>query len=279
MENIIKLGTSSLVHADSLQYMKKLNFSQFDLIFVDPPLTWSPDKVINWIDQAVRLIKNGGNIVVFNFASFMLDLDHLIQEKMNDNTKYNLYKNLYRTDAIFIQNNKSNPRLYGLPQQTLSLCVYCKNPQDRKFYAKSLTPGKISIEEKTQTLTDMWIQKRHSSKSIKEYIIENMLYCYTREGDKVLDCFGRKGTVPYLCNQYNIKCVSIEENEFNIFVMEDKCKIKLKERNKTFVGYLRSLMSKVSDTSNKERKNAIVNNLNIIKTKNMQDKENQKFIK
>ena len=271
MSDILKVRSSSLLCGDSLEYCKKANFGSVDLIIIDPPFNWSPDKVMRWIDEAVRIVSSTGNIVLLNWAAMIMDLNTEIELKKREDIKYNLYKMIHRVDLVQIQTNSCVQRKYGLPAGTLSISVYTKNIAGRKFYQDQIK-SRVFSEDKMEILTDNWSKRRHRAGSgtemfkcndllngtlyghktcTAEWVMEHLLYLYARPGDTVLDCFGGRGTVASLCTAYGIECTAIEIEPWFHQVMEDRCKCKVKKKNKTFIKYVKQAIEKASTYTTK----------------------------
>ena len=259
-------GLVELVHGDSLVDIKKQNFCTKDLVVIDPPFNWEPLQIIPWIDEAVRICKTEGNILLFNNSDAMYDQVAEIKRKSRSNIeKWNLYKGLEKRESIYLKYNYAKPKLNRLPCQTMTISIFSKSI-NRKLYAnipRLLT--NIWDPEGLGYLTDNWSEREHKpghhgkfdiintgdnqnfkhSTATAEWVIENLLYCFARPEDIVYDCFGGAGTVPYLCNEYGINCRSIEIDEFNYTIMLDR--ILQSNKNRNFASYAAQLVSKVNE--------------------------------
>lgn len=269
--------TTTVALGDSLEDMKKHPPISQDLIICDPPFNFDAEDVSPWIDEAVRMLKPSGNLVIFHFPSVIMDIDHYIQSRKFETSTWfaNLsngqsYKNISRYQPVNIQLNSAKILLNDFAQDTITLSFYSKGPSVRKFYA-----NRDGIQGATALSTDalnlvgnFWNDKRHQPGFRKKidgfmkslcpeatppWVIERLLYCCARKEyeDRVYDCFGGAGTVPFICAEYGIKCrsVEIDEDRYNTICE----RLNSGTRNKVFAGYSVTLTKKAQESGSINR--------------------------
>lgn len=260
-------GKVSLVLGNSLKDIKKQPFCSKDLVIIDPPFNWNPLEVIPWVDEAVRICKPNGNIILFNDKKITKQLAEIYRKVDSDVNRWNIYKGLDLKDFLTIKHKHAKLKINALPNQTMLIAVLSKS-STRKFYAKipkSLT--NIWDPDGKEILTNNWSEKKHKvghhgkfkiletnsdldknfkhSTATAEWVIERLLSCYIRPGDVVYDCFGGAGTVPYLCEEYEIECRSVEKDKCNFNIMLERL-LRSKSKNRIFATYARKITEKVN---------------------------------
>lgn len=266
--------TAIIVNGDSLQDMKEQPPISQDLIFCDPLFSVQADELISWIDQAVRILRPGGNLVVMHFSHIADEIHYKIRERIDAGTPTGngqSYKNLRPRLPVLIQSNSSRRLTDDFASEAISLKIYSKGHLNRKFYAGGrLQPGKLSYSaEALDAVTNCWVEKRHHAGKIRKgidglkqvihpcscppWVIERILFSFARKGDKVYDCFGGAGTLPCLCVEYGIECRSVEiDKDYYNHICDSLTQTK---RNKTFAAYSVKLLEKATNSGSKDRKN------------------------
>ena len=259
-------GLVEIALGNSLLDMKNQNFCTRDLIVVDPPFNWEPMQIIPWVDEAVRICKPDGNIIVFNGGKKITRQLGEVYRKADSNVKkWNIYRDLDLRDFITVMHTHAKPKLNSLPTQSMFLAVLSKRI-DRKLYTR-IPKSLVNIwdPESLGFITDNWSRRNHRaghhgkfsvlsvgedqtfkhSTATAEWVIETVLNCYARPGDSVYDCFGGAGTVPYLCEEYGIKCRSVELDNKHFTIMQERL-LKSTTKNRDFANFAAKLMDKVN---------------------------------
>lgn len=233
---------------------------------MDPPFCWEPLQVIPWIDEAVRICKPDGNILIFNDQKITRQLAEIYRKADSKVERWNIYRGLDLKDFLTIQHTHARPKINALPNQTMLIAVLSKSPT-RKLYTdlpRSLT--NIWDPDGLGFLTNNWSEKKHRagyhgkfkilatdqtldqnfkhSTATAEWAIETLLSCFARPGDVVYDCFGGAGTVPYLCEEYGINCRSVEIDRYHFTMMQERL-LQSTTKNRDFASYAAKLLEKI----------------------------------
>lgn len=250
---------------------RQLPISQ-DLVFCDPLFNVQADDLIPWLDQAVRILRPGGNLVVMHFSHIADEIHYKIRKRIDAGVPTGngqSYKNLRPRLPVLIQSNSSRRLIDDFASEAICLKIYSKGHLDRTFYAGGrLQPGRLSYSaEALDSVTNCWVEKRHRAGKVRKgqdgfmrvlhpcscppWVIERILFSFARKKDKVYDCFGGAGTLPCLCAEYGIECRSVEiDKGYYNNICSSLIQIK---RNKTFAAYSVKLLEKAKSNGSKDR--------------------------
>jgi site-specific DNA-methyltransferase (adenine-specific) len=142
------LGT--LHQGDCLEILSKENEETVDLVFADPPFNLSKDygKGVNdnladehylswcasWIEECVRLLKQGGAFYIFNIPRWNVELGHslnqagmLFRHWITIDIKYSLPipGRLYPSHYSLLYYTKGKPKTFTRPRVPIPVCRHC----------------------------------------------------------------------------------------------------------------------------------------------------------
>jgi hypothetical protein len=220
------------------------------------------------------MLKPGGNLAIFHYPSMIKDIDFLIKVKKFELGKAEplrhgqSYKNLRACRSALVQLNTSKALPNDLAEESMEIAFYTKGPECRKFYANQqrLPTPKLWSADKYDVVTNCWYDKKHRAgfsakfpwnigvtsqhgSATAKWVVERMLYCCVRPGDKVYDCFGGGGTVPFLCAQFGIECRSVEIDEAYYDVIRSRLLFKSEEKMRDLAQYSVKLSKKAENES------------------------------
>ena len=215
--------TTDLLHGDCLELMKDLPDNSVDLVLTDPPYNiarknnfntmgrsgidfgdWDHDAdILSWIDDASRVLKPTGTIIIFNDWHNLGD----ISKKLNECGL--IEKDIFR----WIKANpmpRNRDRRYITDFEMAIVAVGKKkwtfNRQDEKYerpeFKCPIVAGK---------------QKFHPTQKPVS-LMEHLLKIHSNENDTVLDPFMGSGSTGVACVNTNRNFIGMEldENYFNI---------------------------------------------------------------
>ena len=209
----------SLFNGDSLEIMKTLDI-KVDAIITDPPYNiskknnfstltnakrhgldfgvWDKDfDLFSWIDIADKLLKNGGNIVIFN--SFL---------NIGNIAKYLELKGYAIKDLIRWVKSNPMPRnmksRYASDYELAIWCVkgnkkWCFNNRTSKYLRPEIVCPVVGGREKV---------KHPTQKPVR--LMEEIIKVLSNENDLILDPFTGSGSTGIACKNLNRKFVGIE---------------------------------------------------------------------
>lgn len=213
MSNNIKLYLG-----DSKEVLKKLEANSIDTVITDPPYNISRktnfhtmkghrgtsmdygewDKkadILSWINQLPRILKQGGNIVIFNCWENLGEIAKIMREN-----------NIEPKRCLVL--NKSNPAPFNRDRLFVN---------DVEFaiwgvYGKKWVFNREEKLEKCILNTTVQSKKFHPTmKDIK--VIEKLVRILSNEGDTILDPFMGSGTTGMVCKKTGRKFIGIELEE------------------------------------------------------------------
>ncbi len=204
MENYL----NKIIHGDCLQVMKQLPDKCIDLVLTDIPYNisqesnglreidygdWdkniSPELVLKWVQQMIRLSKNG----VYIFCG---------DEQFSD-----IFKECKKNDLITRKYEwlKTNPNIMNGQHFWLSSGELCVCAKTRGGYFKGNC-------EKAYKISTAPTDRVHPNQKPIE-ILKNMLEKSSKEGDIILDPFLGSGTTAVACKDLKRNFIGIETSK------------------------------------------------------------------
>lgn len=232
-----KFGT--LFQGDCIQLMRSLPEESVDLIFADPPFNLSKvyESGINdnisedeylrwteeWIVEAVRLLKPGGSIFVYNIPRWSteiatilnryLEFRHWISLNFRGYTppiKYKLNVTHYGL-LYYVKGNK--PSAFNPQRIPMKTCRHCGG-EIHDYGGK-----KKNVSELGQVISDVWEDihpVRHKSRKTRDSnelpikLLLRIIALASNEGDLVFDPFGGSGTTYKAAEMLGRKWIGVE---------------------------------------------------------------------
>lgn len=219
---ILETELGQLYKGDCLNVMKKMPNSSVDCFFADPPFNLNKEYgsnvndsldeseylmwCYNWIDEGVRILKDGGSFYIYNIPKWNIHLASYIAKKLTFrhwiaiDIKFSLpisgrlYPSHYSL-LYFIKGKK--PNTFNPPRLPLEVCRHCGGEiKDYGGYKDKMNPLGVN-------LTDVWYDippvrhKKYKTRSANELslkLMDRILDISTAENDVVFDPFGGSGT-------------------------------------------------------------------------------------
>jgi site-specific DNA-methyltransferase (adenine-specific) len=212
-----------LYNGDCLDLLRALPSDSVDCVFADPPFNLgkeynnclsdflSNDHYLDWcrlwITEAVRLLKPGGTVFVYNLPRWAYQLAAYLEEQhmefrhwiaVSMKGTFPRGKKLYPAHYALLYFTKGAPAIFNRVRLPVPTCRHCgKDIKDYGGHRKYLNPAGLN-------LTDFWEDTspaRHSKNKsrwhineLKPTIPERCIQIATNPGDIVLDPFGGGGS-------------------------------------------------------------------------------------
>lgn len=224
---VFKSELGQLHHADCIDLLRGLPGQLVDCVFADPPFNLGKDygsAVVDsladdeylrwsqrWIDEAIRILKPGGALFLYNLPRWNLHLAGYLARYLTFkhwvavDIKFSLpiagrlYPSHYSL-LYFVKGNK--PRVFHPPRLAMQTCRHCGGElRDYGGYKDRMNPGGVN-------LSDVWTDippvrhRRYKNRSANELalkLMDRVLDIATDEGDLVFDPFGGGGTTFAAC--------------------------------------------------------------------------------
>lgn len=219
---ILKTELGNLYKGDCLEITPLLTSESIDCFFADPPFnlnkfygegvndSLSKEKYLEWcykwLDEAIRLLKPGGSLFLYNLPKWNIHLAHYLSKKLTFRhwisieitfslpIKGRLYPSHYSL-LYFIKGNK--PNTFTPPRIPVQTCRHCGGElKDYGGYKNKMNPKGVNI-------SDVWTDippvrhhkyKRREANALSLKLLDRVLDISTKEGDLVFDPFGGSGT-------------------------------------------------------------------------------------
>jgi site-specific DNA-methyltransferase (adenine-specific) len=219
---VLETGLGRLYHLDCLELLRSLPEATVDLFFADPPfnldkqygrevrddrpeeeyLGWCRD----WLAEAVRLLREGGSLFLYNLPRWNLPLGAWLSGRLTFrhwiavDIKYSLpiAGRLYPAHYALLYFTKGKrPAAFDPPRLPIPVCRHCGGEiPDYGGYKSRMNPKGVN-------LTDVWGDlspvrhrktKRRGANELPLKMLHRVVRTASREGDLVLDPFVGSGT-------------------------------------------------------------------------------------
>jgi len=223
---IFTTALGALFNTDCLNLFASLHDESIDTIFADPPFNIGKDYgrgkdkdeldgrdylkwCFEWIDEAVRVVKPGGAVFIYNLPQWAYhlaaDLEsrrmtfrHWIAVSMKGT--FPRGKKLYPAHYALLYFTKSNPTTFNRDDVRLPVpaCRHCgKDIKDYGGHRKALNPLGLNLTdiwEDTSPARHTQFKARWGINELKPVIPARCIQISTNEHDVVLDPFGGGGS-------------------------------------------------------------------------------------
>jgi site-specific DNA-methyltransferase (adenine-specific) len=238
MKALLETNFGELYKGDCIKIMKNFEDNSIDCIFADPPFNLNKDygPTVNdsmteraylawsqkWLNEAIRILKPGGSLFVYNLPKWNLLLSGYISDKLtfrhwiaiDKKQSLPISGRLYPAHyslLYFIKGNK--PNTFNPPRLPLEVCRHCGGDiKDYGGYKHKMNPRGIN-------LSDIWSDipavrhkkyKKRQANELHLKFMDRILDIATKEGDIVLDPFGGSGTTYIAAELKRRKWIGIE---------------------------------------------------------------------
>lgn len=223
-----------VVKMDALEYMQCFNDNVFDLVVLDPDYQdWDSLIEKGLIKEAVRVLKDSGNLICFTKQPF----DFNLRKSIDD---------IFRREIVWTFENGGawcSPKMPLISSQKIYWCVKGKefyfnprtgvpyNEATKNFKRKTKVFGDYSEEGRAFVKSDegVWIRdhlhynKPNSGKipAKPQALVEILLRCFCPNGGKVLDTFAGTGAFPLTAERQGKEAFACEINESRVMSILD----------------------------------------------------------
>jgi site-specific DNA-methyltransferase (adenine-specific) len=203
--------------------MRSIASESIDCIFADPPFNigkeynnghsdlLSQDKYLDWcrlwVTEAVRLVKDGGAIFVYNLPRWAYHLASYLEEQemefrhwiaVSMKGTFPRGKKLYPAHYALLYFTKGTPKTFNRIRLPIPTCRHCgKDIKDYGGHRKYLNPAGLNLTdfwEDTSPARHRKNKSRWHINELKPIIPERCIQISTNPGDIVLDPFGGGGS-------------------------------------------------------------------------------------
>lgn len=207
--------------SDCLKLLSRIKDSSVDCIFLDPPfnlkkdyrngnnddlsrddyLSWSR----KWLNEAIRVLKPGGSLFVYNLPKWLYHYAAHIDNKMVFRhwialTMKNTMprgKKLYPAHYGLIYFTKGDPKTFNKLRVPIPTCRHCKKElKDYGGHRNKLNPLGLNLSDFWEDTSPVRHSKfkARSANELKPMIPERAILMSTNKNDIVLDFFGGGGS-------------------------------------------------------------------------------------
>jgi site-specific DNA-methyltransferase (adenine-specific) len=223
---------ANIIYGDCIEELGNIDTNSIDHIISDWPFykvvkedwdnQWSTEvEYLDWCRRIIveykRIIKDGGNIIIFTGRQYNRKISTILDEFFNEK-------------RIIIWARKrafNNTRGTALASGYEPICYYTngsggtfnnikiKPKTDRKEYYTGILKDGITMSDVWSDIPALPHNSREKLKhpTQKPYqLIERLVKLFTNEGDIILDNFAGSGTLGDVCINNNRNCILIENN-------------------------------------------------------------------
>jgi site-specific DNA-methyltransferase (adenine-specific) len=262
---VYQTDLGQLYQGDCLPFLASLPDSSVDMVFADPPfnlgknygkgitdqlkadeyLEWSR----KWLSEAVRVLKDGGAIFVFNLPRWLIDYGaflagcglqfrHWIAMRMPK--AYPRGQRLSPAHYGCLYYTKGPPRVFNRIYVPIPVCRHCGGEiRDYGGHRKALNDKGLNLMDVVDSPEDAWVEversraeerlwadaedlwddippvrhgkhKNRGANELAPILIERLIALSTNRGDLVLDPFGGSGTTYYAAEKLGRRWLGIE---------------------------------------------------------------------
>jgi site-specific DNA-methyltransferase (adenine-specific) len=211
-----------LYRGDCLDLLPALTDASVDLWFADPPFNLAKDYgdgvgdrlpdaeyiawMRAWLLEAVRLLRPGGSLFVYNLPRWNIEAGHVLNQAgllfrhwiaIDIKLSLPIAGRLYPAHYSLLYYSRGRPARFSRPRIPVPVCRHCGGDiRDYGGHRDKLHPEGLN-------LSDVWSDippvrhrttKRRSANELSEKLLERVLRIASEPGDLVLDPFGGSGT-------------------------------------------------------------------------------------
>lgn len=219
----LKTDMGELYKGDCIDLMRSIESNSIDVFFADPPFNLNKiypsninddlkkDKYLmwceQWIEEGIRITKNGGSFFIWNLPKWNAELAYYLNKRLNFKNwisvdiKYSLpiKGRLYPSNYSLLYYVKGEkPNTFNADRLPMQTCPHChKEIKDYGGYKNKMNPKGIN-------LSDVWLdippvrhtkyKRRNGANELSLKLLDRIIEMSSKEGDLVFDPFGGSGT-------------------------------------------------------------------------------------
>lgn len=223
MKPVFTTEFGRLYRSDCIAFMKRMESDSIDMVFADPPFNLNklyPSRINDnlktehyldwceeWIDQGIRILKQGGSLLIWNLPRWNASLAKHIDDRMTFkhwiavDIKYRLpiRGRLYPSHYSLLYFVKGKiPNTFKPDRLPMQICPKCYGDlRDYGGYKAKMNPEGVN-------LSDIWVdippvrhqkyKRRDGANELSLKLMDRIIEMTTEPGDTVFDPFGGAGT-------------------------------------------------------------------------------------
>jgi len=252
---IVRSGTSIVINSKFQEVAKRLPASCADTVIADWPFNKGivdvPTKRLfsDGIKLANRLLKPNGTLISVNYLEPNFHIWNQAQ-----------YWGLTFADHITALRHPMKKVKHRLAYETLSILVFTNGKIEERILnttCREKGGNLIYSKDEWEVTSDFWNEIRFKngyrrkngdcvSEAMPASIVHRLLSTFCSRNGLVVDFFGGAGTVPAICRELGLKCISTEilPNRFQIISR------RLSEKNQELIQLSSKLLDKALDAMN-----------------------------
>lgn len=258
-----------LYHGDCFDLFSKVKTNSIDLVFADPPFNLKKDYGLHadddmtqekylewtraWLDEAMRVLKPGGALFVYNIPKWSTYIAAYLNESLNFRhwiaiTMKNTYPRgniLYPAHYALLYYTKGEPKLFNKVRVPIPTCRHCKKEvKDYGGHRDKLNPEGLNLSDFWEDTSPVRHSKfkRRAANELKPMIPQRAIEMATNPGDIVLDPFGGGGSTYAVAEKCHRLWIGSELNSYDAIIerLRDECGVNFgKELNKDLKAILK----------------------------------------
>jgi len=233
-------ANGALFDGDCLSILPHVKAASIDTVFADPPFnldkkygTNSNDNLPEseyiswckaWLDQCIRVLKEGGALFVYNLPRWNILLGTYLMEKgltfrhdiaVDVKSTLPLPGRLYPSHYSLLYLTKGKPKTFRKIRTPIEVCRHCGGE------IKDYGGHRHAMNSLGANLRDVWIDippvrhwkfksKNRRANALSTKLLDRVIEMSTVKRDVVLDPFGGSGTTYAVCEKKNRRWLGIE---------------------------------------------------------------------
>jgi len=187
----VRVEGVSIWQGDARELIKRIPDKSVDLVFTDPPYLKEYLPLYSWLsEQAERVLKPDGFLLTYTGGYHKGE----VMERLGEHLEYFYdFVLMSRGDSTVLH-----------PKHIVARCKFILAYRKRGSKAVPKQGNVLGVIE------EFGKDKRYHPWGQAETAVRYLLDCFSEPGDFVLDPFAGGGTVPYVCQRMERRCIGFE---------------------------------------------------------------------